>query len=114
MPEHTHDFQDRRHNDHHLCSCGSPLVCALGVEELTREVKRIVEAFPNHDIEGHRSAHQKMIDAAIAQEKFWSELKMELAKKGVVGLAVILLGLVAAGFTLKVATALGIWKAGGG
>ena len=95
--------------------CGVPVgkVCKA-LEELTGKYKVLISAFPNDDPVGHCAAHQKMIDAAIAQEKFWSELRLELAKKGAVALMFLLLGLIAAGFTLKLATALGIYKAGSG
>lgn len=89
-------------------------ICARKIAELTGKYDALVDAFPNKDIAGHRAAHQKMIDAAIAQEKFWNELKLDLAKKGLFATIVLLLGLIAAGFALKVAVALGIWKIGGG
>jgi hypothetical protein len=43
-----------------------------------------------------------MIRAADAQEKFWVELKLEIAKKGVWGLLVVICGLVIVGVSTKI------------
>lgn len=107
MSDHELDAEERNHRESHP-------VCFRKFAELTGKYETLFGAFPNNDPVGHRAAHQKMIDAAIAQEKFWTELKLELAKKGLIAIIVLLFGLVAAGFTVKVATALGIWKSGGG
>jgi hypothetical protein len=100
-------------NEETQCGVPSGRVCKA-LEELTGKYKVLLSAFPNDDPKGHHDAHQKMIDAAIAQERFWSELRLELAKKGAVALMFLLLSLIAAGFTLKLLTVLGIYKAGGG
>lgn len=53
------------------------------------------------DFDGHRRYHESMIRAADAQEKFWVELKLEIAKKGVWGLLVVICGLVIVGVSAK-------------
>ena len=42
-----------------------------------------------------------MIKAARAQEEFWKELRIDIAKKGVWGLLIILVGLVLTGIAAK-------------
>ena len=53
------------------------------------------------DFAGHRRAHDAMIRAAKAEEDFWREMKLDLAKKGAWGLFLILCGLVVAGISVK-------------
>lgn len=53
------------------------------------------------DFDGHRRYHESMIRAADAQEKFWIELKLEIAKKGVWGLLVVICGLIIVGVSAK-------------
>ena len=53
------------------------------------------------DFDGHRRYHESMIRAENAQERFWVELKLEIAKKGVWGLLIIVVGLVAVGLSTK-------------
>lgn len=53
------------------------------------------------DYDGHRRYHEQMIAAASAQEQFWRELKLEIAKKGIWGLLVIICGLVVVGISAK-------------
>jgi hypothetical protein len=53
------------------------------------------------DFDGHRRYHESMIRAADAQEKFWIELKLEIAKKGIWGLLIVVCGLVLVGITTK-------------
>lgn len=70
------------------------------------ELKKLNGAFAKNadgtiDIEGHRRYHEEMIEAAKAQTKFWQELKLDIAKKGLWGLLIILCGLVVAGFGAK-------------
>lgn len=54
------------------------------------------------DFEGHKRYHESMIRAADAQERFWVELKLDIAKKGVWGLLIIICGLVVVGLTAKI------------
>lgn len=53
------------------------------------------------DFDGHRRYHESIIRAANAQEKFWIDLKLEIAKKGIWGLLVIIVGLIVVGVTTK-------------
>lgn len=53
------------------------------------------------DYDGHRRYHEAMIRAAEEQEKFWRDLKMEIAKKGVIAAIVIVLGLLWLGAQTK-------------
>jgi hypothetical protein len=75
------------------------------------QITIIVKAFPHLDgevdYEGHRRAHEAMIRASQAQEQFWNDLKIEIVKKGVIGLLIIVIGLVATGLLVK----LGLWHA---
>lgn len=74
--------------------------------EILIEVKKIHGAFPrteagDTDFDGHRQYHEAMIRAAEAQANFWNELKLDIAKKGVWGLLIILCGLVVTGMATK-------------
>lgn len=85
--------QDTEHLDHKL-------------DEIMAEVQKINSAFAKNDDgtidhAGHRQFHESMIAAANAQEQFWRELKLEIAKKGVWGLLVIIVGLVLVGLSAK-------------
>lgn len=76
------------------------------LDEILSEVRKIHNAFPrtdggDADFEGHRRYHEAMIRAANAQEKFWKELKLDVAKKGVWGLLVIVVGLAVLGLAAK-------------
>lgn len=76
------------------------------LEKILIAVTQIHNAFPRTeggavDFEGHRRYHEAMIRAANAQEKFWNELKLDVAKKGVWGLLIILCGLVLTGAAAK-------------
>ena len=80
------------------------------LDEILSEVKKIHSAFPRDDIGdtdfiGHREAHESMIKAAKAQAEFWNELKLDIAKKGVWGLLIIICGLVVAGIAAKIGIA---------
>ena len=53
------------------------------------------------DHAGHRHYHESMIEAAEAQTQFWRELRLDIAKKGVWGLLIIICGLVLVGLSAK-------------
>ena len=79
------------------------------LDEILVELRSINKAFPLNgegkvDHEGHRKYHESLIRSAEAQEQFWKELRLDVAKKGTWALIVILLGL----FVLGVATKLGL------
>lgn len=76
------------------------------LDEILAEIKKIHGGFPRDedgetDFAGHREAHESMIKAAKAQEAFWNELKLDVAKKGVWGMLIIVIGLVMAGLAAK-------------
>lgn len=58
------------------------------------------------DYEGHRRFHEEKIRAARAEARFWEELRLDIAKKGLWSLLVVLLGLAVVGVSVK----LGIHK----
>lgn len=70
------------------------------LDKIFEELADIKDAFPD-GVHNHRVAHEAMIKAAEAEEKFWSELKLDLAKKGAWGLLIIMVGLVLAGLSVK-------------
>jgi len=63
-------------------------------------IEQLLEAFPD-GIAAHRQAHQAWIDAKNAEVKFWQELKLDIAKKGLWGLLTMLVGLVVVGVTVS-------------
>lgn len=70
------------------------------------EVKQLHGAFAKKedgsiDFDGHRQYHEQMIEAAKEQAKFWRDLRIEIAKKGIFGLTIIVCGLILAGITAK-------------
>jgi hypothetical protein len=71
------------------------------VDEALTLLAAIAYAFPDGP-EAHRHAHEAMIKASAAQERFWDELKLDIAKKGLWGLLVIVVGLVLVGAATKV------------
>ncbi|NPT39672.1 hypothetical protein [Paraburkholderia xenovorans] len=60
------------------------------VEEVIRRVDDLHDAFPGGDWDGHRRYHEAVIKKLEAREKFYQDLRVELAKKGVWALAVML------------------------
>lgn len=79
-----------------LGSLRSDLQAHIMREELQR-----TDAFPGGDILAHRIAHEQMMEAAREQTKFWRELRLEVAKKGVWFLLVVIAGLVVMGVYAK-------------
>ena len=66
---------------------------------ISEQIAKVMAAFPNHDLDGHCDFHQAKIDSAKAEEKFWSELKLDLAKKGLWGIVTVLAGMIVLGFS---------------
>lgn len=64
---------------------------------ISAEMSKLMKAFPNHDIDGHHDFHLAKIEAAKAEEIFWHELKLDLAKKGLWGIITVLVGMVVLG-----------------
>jgi hypothetical protein len=82
----------------------------IGIERkldlILDEVKHMRAAFPKDeqgevDYAGHRKYHEHLIKAAEAQEAFWTDLKKEIIKKGVLGALVIAIGLLWLGAQAK-------------
>ena len=79
-------------------------------DEILSELKNISSGFARNpdgsvDFDGHRRYHESMIAAATAQEQFWRDLKLEVAKKGVWSLLVVLCGLIVVGISAKLGIA---------
>lgn len=75
-------------------------------DEVMQELKKIGTAFITNedgstDFEGHRRFHEEKLRAAKAEAEFWRELKLEIAKKGLWSLLVIICGLVVVGTSAK-------------
>jgi len=75
-------------------------------DEVMTELAKINSAFARNpdgsiDHAGHRQYHETMIEAAEAQTQFWRELRLDIAKKGVWGLLIIVCGLVLVGLSAK-------------
>lgn len=75
-------------------------------DELLQEIRKLNSAFAKTpdgevDFDGHRRYHESMIAAATAQEQFWRDLKLEVAKKGVWSLLVVVCGLIVVGLSAK-------------
>lgn len=75
-------------------------------DEVMMELKKIHGAFAisedgTTDFDGHRRFHEEKVRAAKAEAEFWSELKLEIAKKGLWSLLVIICGLVVIGLSAK-------------
>ena len=78
------------------------------LKEICGSLKSMSKAFPRGedgtlDVDGHRRFHESMIDAAKAQEAFWKELKLDLAKKGLWGILVLVIGFAVVGMLAKAA-----------
>lgn len=65
-------------------------------------VTNFLKAFPNEDPTAHRFYHEAVMRAAQEQERFWKELRLDIAKKSIWGIITILAGLVLAGVALKI------------
>ncbi len=57
---------------------------------MQEQVKRLYDAFPANDIEGHAYYHAELIKAAEARTAFWGRLMFELTKAGAIGLLTFL------------------------
>ena len=61
-------------------------------------------AFPDGP-SNHRAAHEAWIKAKHAEAEFWTELKLDIAKKGAWGIITLITGLL----ILGIATKTGVW-----
>lgn len=73
-------------------------------EFIAEEISNVMQAFPDDDVDAHHNFHKAKIDAAKAEERFWHELKLDLAKKGLWGIITVLVGMVVLGFGAWVGT----------
>lgn len=78
------------------------------IEREKKELAALTGAFPNDDPKAHRAAHEAMIEAKQAEAQFWREMKLDLAKKSIWGLLMIVIGFVMVGGLFTVASKLGI------
>ena len=99
------------------CACGKKCVTedqldahrdsiVMELRHMNSMLEEMTEAFVTGkdgkpDLSGHRNAHEAMIDAAKAQREFWIDMKRDLAKKGMAGLLVIIMGLIVMGIQAK-------------
>lgn len=89
------EIVERRKECSHLTAIEAKLV------EIQNCVVTIKKAFPDGDIDGHRKYHEAKIRAAVAEEAFWTDLKLDVAKKGAWGVLLVLIGLVMLGIGAK-------------
>jgi hypothetical protein len=82
----------------------------IGIERkldmILAELKSMQGGFPKNedgtvDYDGHRHYHEQLIKAKEAETEFWREMKLDIAKKGLWGLLVILCGLILTGLATK-------------
>lgn len=73
-----------------------------------REQEMWSQAFPAGDPEAHRDYHQTKIDAAKAEQEFWSAIKLRVAETGIIGTLRVLIYLVLIGFGAQLAAKLGM------
>lgn len=76
------------------------------LDEILKELRNINRAFPRNmegqvDHEGHRKYHESLIRSAEAQEQFWKELRLDVAKKGTWALIIVVVGLLVLGIMTK-------------
>ena len=75
------------------------------LQEIIDRIDSLSSAFPvvdgKADFDGHRRTHEAAIKAANAEEDFWREMKLDIAKKGMWGLLTLLVGLIMAGVAVK-------------
>lgn len=76
------------------------------LEKNTQAIKAVSEtitkAFPDGDVVGHRLIHEAQLKAKEAEEQFWRDLKLDLAKKGLWALLIF--------FTIAGLITVGIWE----
>lgn len=85
-----------------------PMTCEVKeqLDAILANLEAIKEGFPKDregqpDIVGHRRGHEAEIAAAKAKERFYEELRLDLVKKGVWGILLVLVGLILAGVAAK-------------
>lgn len=82
--------------------CAHAVDCPMEqkIDAILKKLEEIESGFPDGPF-AHRMSHESMIRAAQAEERFWTEMKLDIAKKGVWGLLIVLIGLVMVGISVK-------------
>lgn len=70
-------------------------------DDESASLARFLKAFPDDDPVAHRQYHEAVMRAAEAQERFWSELRLDIAKKSFWGLITLICGILLAGAAVK-------------
>jgi hypothetical protein len=93
---------ERRRGVDHIEDKLDDLVARLDehLADADHKFSALSRAFPD-GVEGHRAAHEAMINAAKAQEQFWRELRLDMAKKGLWAVFVVVCGLILTGLSIK-------------
>jgi hypothetical protein len=81
---------DQRHGENII----SQSVTNTKVVEIQRGVDEIRRAFPDGDWDGHRRYHEAIIKKLEAREKFYQDLRTDLATKGLWAVIIALGGAV--------------------
>lgn len=73
---------------------------------ISKELHTVSKAFPRTslgeiDADGHRHYHEALIRSAQQQEKFWSDLRADLTKKGITAIVLVLIGLLITGLGVE-------------
>ena len=68
--------------------------------DMESKIDQALHAFPDGPYE-HRKAHEAMIAAAKAQERFWVDLRNDVLHKGIMFTIVVICGLIATGLAIK-------------
>lgn len=53
------------------------------LESLQKSIEEVLQGFPEADPSGHRRAHEAMIKKAEEKAKFWYDLRVKLADRGI-------------------------------
>jgi len=62
-----------------------------------KQLRMLMDAFPNRDPIEHRKYHEKLMEAADAQKQFWQDLRLDLAKKATWAIVIAIIGLLVIG-----------------
>lgn len=76
------------------------------IDKMMEEMHAISNGFVKNDdgtvdYDGHRRYHVSIIQSMNAQEKFWNELRIDLAKKGLWFVLLVVAGFVVLGIQTK-------------
>ena len=92
--------------DRRVASCKTDIATEL--HQMNETLTQFSKGFPidnegEPDFTGHRRFHDGIIRAAEAQERFWNEMRLDIAKKGAWGLLIIIIGLLIFAIQAKLA-----------